>query len=501
MPALNEFEDSRLFWLYPLAPFQDGVKSIDALATNLYAQLFPTSVTAKRQRHLWLIIRDLAVNWLQSPTQYISIHKNKNKYAPRTYFHAHSIKYDPMMAVLNQLHTHRFISLQNGFYNRDGFGNNRITRIRATQSLIDKFIEYQVKEDIDAVCPVINPYPPIEIRSNHKVPIRFRPTPMIEKMAQLVTRYNKALEASHIDVSLLGYPYAVKIDLTRKFVRRVFNNSTIENGGRLAGGWWLNCPKDIRQRILLNYLETYEIDLTALHPILLYAKKHIDYFVHKDSDPYQCVDVRHTLNRDISVVEAKQFRGFFKAMFMMLINNKEELHAKQALRDLMRSENAKALLSGKIPPFPERLDSKKFNALWERFKDAHREINEFFAGNHENEIATALELMKIDSDMMMSILETMLNNNVTCLSVHDSLIVPWIHIELAQSVIEDSFRNMLIKLGLPNVSVEMKTKLFFNETFTKYATESFVNDLDLKERSLLRRPSFINYIPVVTQPT
>jgi hypothetical protein len=501
MPALNEFEDSRLFWLHPFLPYRGEVKSIDGLATGLYGHLFPRSVTKKRQKHLWLLIRDLAVNWLQSPTQYISVHKNKNKYASKTYFHAHGIKYDPMIAVLNQLRSHGFITTQNGYYNRDGYGNSRITRIRATQLLIDKFLAFKVKEDIDAVYPVINPYPPVEIRSSHKVPIRFLPTPMIEEMAQFVTRYNKALEASHIDVSLLGYSKPVKIDLTRKFVRRVFNNSTIENGGRLAGAWWLNCPKAIRQRILLNRLETHEIDLTALHPILLYAIKHIDYFQQKGKDPYQCVDVKAILNRDLTEIEIKQFRSFFKAMFMMLINNNEEHIAKQALRDLIKMENSEAHAFGETLPLPDRLDPKKFNALWEIFKEAHSDINEFFAGNHHNEIATALTLMKIDSNMMMDILEMMLNNNVTCLSVHDSLIVPWIHVDLAHEVIKDSFINTLKKLGLAVVSAEMKIRPFFNEGFTKYAKESFVNDIDLKKRSLLRRPSFINYIPVVTQPT
>lgn len=501
MPALNEFEDSRLFWLYPFTPYRGEVQSIDGLATDLYGYLFPRSVTKKRQRHLWLLVRDLAVNWLQSPTQYISVHKNKNKYAPRTYFHAHGIKYDPMIAVLNQLRDHRFITTQDGYYNRDGYGNSRITRIRATQLLIDKFLAFKVREDIDSVYPVINPYPPIEIRSEHKIPISFRVSPEIEAMAKVVARYTKALEESHIDVSLLGYHKPIKIDLTKKFVRRVFNNSTINNGGRLAGAWWLNCPKAIRQRILLNRLETHEIDLTALHPILLYAKKHIDYFQQKGSDPYQCVDIKTILNRDLTETEIKQFRSFFKAMFMMLINNNEEHKAKQALRDLIKAENYEAQGFGEIPPLPDRLDPKKFNALWERFKEAHSDINEFFAGNHENETATALELMKIDSDMMMNILEMMLNHNVTCLSVHDSLIVPWIHIDLANQVIKDSFINTLEKLGLPNVCAELKMKLFFNESFTKYAKESFVNDHDLKDRSLLRRPSFINYIPVVTQPT
>lgn len=257
IPALNEFEDSRLFWLYPLQPYTGEVSSIDNLANDLYGILFTGSVTHKRQRHLWLLIRDLAVNWLQSPTQYIALHKNKTKYATKSYFHSHEIKYDPMTAVFDQLHAHGFITVQNGFYNRDGYGNNRITRIRATQSLIDKFIQFEVKEDIDAVYPLTNPYPPIEIRSKHKAPIQLKSTPNIEAMAQLVTRYTKALEESHIDVSLLGYTKPVKIDLTRKFVRRVFNNSTIDHGGRLAGAWWMHCPKAVRQRILLNHLETY----------------------------------------------------------------------------------------------------------------------------------------------------------------------------------------------------------------------------------------------------
>lgn len=228
--------------------------------------------------------------------------------------------------------------------------------------------------------------------------------------------------------------------------------------------------------------------------------KHIDYFQVKGDDPYQCVNVRDILNRDLTELEVKQFRSFFKSMFLMLMNNNEEHSAKKALRDLINKENGEAQNANEELPFPDRLDKKKFNVLWERFKEAHSDISDHFAGNQHNEFASALFLMKIDSDMMMSILDTMLDHRVTCLSVHDSIIVPWIHVDLAKNIITEAFDNMLVHLGVPNATSKTKTKLFFNKDFTRHAKESFVNDADLQKRSHLKRPSFINYIPVATQP-
>ena len=178
--------------------------------------------------------------------------------------------------------------------------------IRATESLNKAFASARVLQDINAVYPIFKPLELIEIRDLNKMATHFVPSLEIKLMTDAVARYNDALEQANIDITLDKYQYPVKIDLTRKFVRRIFNNYSIESGGRLAGVWWLSCPSDARSRILIGRLETIEIDLKGLHPVLLYAEAGIDYFDEMGHDPYSVCEVEGVMGRCINSEDKAQ---------------------------------------------------------------------------------------------------------------------------------------------------------------------------------------------------
>ena len=71
-----------------------------------------------------------------------------------------------------------------------------------------------------------------------------------------------------------------------KFVRRVFNNSTFDEGGRFYDGWWQRIDGKIRKDIRINNIATVEIDYSAIHVIMLYALMGIDYWSNFTKDPY-----------------------------------------------------------------------------------------------------------------------------------------------------------------------------------------------------------------------
>ena len=60
--------------------------------------------------------------------------------------------------------------------------------------------------------------------------------------------------------------------------------------------------------------------------------------------------------------------------------------------------------------------------------------------------------MRIDSDFIMRVLMQMLDKGVVCLSVHDSLIVPFHRQDLAEQALHDAFRDVLIQYGVRPVT-------------------------------------------------
>lgn len=486
---VNDFDDSRIFWLYSSPAGTAGIASIDALTDRLYGELFQRNEMLTKQ-HLWLLLRDLAVNWLQSKTQYLAVHLNKNRYCPGSFYHYQGFKYDPVRKVITTLAQAGFIEIHAGFFNRDA-RMGRLTRIKAAEKLIEVFDGVGVRQDIDAVYPVTKPVDPIEIRDQDKLPIQFVPTTQIKSMIHEVARYNDALEGVNIDVTLDDYLYPVKIDLTKKFVRRIFNNSSIDNGGRLAGAWWLSCPSDVRSRILINYMETVELDLKALHPILLYAEAGIDYFDEMGHDPYSVCDVQGIMGCWIPPLQRSQFRNFFKQMFLVLINNIDEAKAKAALRGEMNKSNGEGKEAGRVPAYPE-LSNARFELYWDLFKSRHQPIAHCFAGGG-SQVPASLRLMRIDSDCIMRALMKMLDNNVVCLSVHDSLIIPFPYQEIARSVIVESFYKTLFDLAHRPVIARCSLEPFYKH-FQPYAMQSHCEDKALQARAMQRRPIYVDYI-------
>lgn len=63
------------------------------------------------------------------------------------------------------------------------------------------------------------------------------------------------------------------IQLHRATLRRVFNSSHFDEGGRFYGAWWQNIPSAYRGIITIDGKRTTEFDYGRLHPTMLYAQE------------------------------------------------------------------------------------------------------------------------------------------------------------------------------------------------------------------------------------
>ena len=116
-------------------------------------------------------------------------------------------------------------------------------------------------------------------------------------MRSVLGKYNQLLSNTHIDIFDLELPVLeigsgkrkmrLQINQRDKFVRRIFNNSRWDQGGRFYGGWWQRCPKDYRKKIKMDGMMTAEIDFSGLHIVMLYGQQGINYWAEINEDPYQ----------------------------------------------------------------------------------------------------------------------------------------------------------------------------------------------------------------------
>ncbi|MDC3172894.1 hypothetical protein OA970_03830, partial [Alphaproteobacteria bacterium] len=171
-----------------------------------------------------------------------------------------------------------------------------------------------------------------------------------------------------------------------------------DENGRFYGGWWQRIPKKWRSKIYINDMPTIEDDYSSLHPILLYAKKGIDYNNLKKGDPYIVAKL------DMDNLKIK--RKIVKTLFLTAINAKDERSCFQAVKSELQSE---------IPNFKFTFDN--LNSILRQLKDNHSEIADDFCNGK------GIGLLNLDSQIAEYIIEKFVAHEIPILCVHDSFIV------------------------------------------------------------------------------
>lgn len=97
------------------------------------------------------------------------------------------------------------------------------------------------------------------------------------QLAREMRHINAMLRNAKIEIA--GVTDSLSLDTSghivvpfRRSLRRIFNNSNWQSGGRLFGGFWLSMRRDERHRIILEGEETKEVDYRQLYPRLAYAR-------------------------------------------------------------------------------------------------------------------------------------------------------------------------------------------------------------------------------------
>ena len=429
-----------------------------------------------KKKLLKLVIVNLINAYHPNNNSYLAYSRNSGNYADLAKKHGEHIAYKSMKAIADSLKTGDFIEDHLGvnfrYFKRD-------SRMRMTKKLRDLLnrkiiLNNQIEIDPYANCivqrqQVITTKPTLdqngkpaiykigpnkgnprteEIKT--QIDVDYEETTETKRMRSTLTAYNNLLRRTFIDIPDFpdnGLEYegtdsngkatknTIWIDDSNKFVRRIFNNNSWEDGGRFYGGWWTNLPKEWRDKIKLNDEWTVEVDYSGLHIKLLYNLKGIEYV----DDPYE-IQIPY-----FKIADKTQFRELIKTVFLILINAKDEI---SGIRGIRKSFHDNKELHWFKKQFGETNKKTLTNSLIKKLIDPikikHKRINKYFMSGE------GIRLMNLDSRIAEEVINFYTMEQTPILCVHDSFIVPISHSNDLNGVMAEATRKI--------VNQEIKTR-------------------------------------------
>ena len=429
-------------------------EEVNAFVDEVYNEYLNTQSKENvriKKKHLKVVLLDLYVAWLNDPELNIAVHMTEEAYSNGTVFNKGKSRYNELnvkvstVKVIHRLRDAGLVGFKSGFEGSAEW-QGYISRIWPSETLIGMFekaafgmfhIGYAEGRET------------IILRDEDKNDLEYEDKRYIKDMRQLVEQYNKLLEKTFIDIQSLDKPRIelpersrrqrnnkpIYVNITHhdKFVRRIFNNSSFEDGGRFYGGWWQRIDSKFRKDIRMNNIPTVEIDYSSLHVILAYSEAQLDYWQGTDKDPYD-LPVR-------GVNSKEHCRDIGKLFLLLSLNASTEQSLFRAFRsELDYREYAYS--------FPDDVLSE----LLDTIREHHSEIKHLICSG------AGLRLMNIDSRICEYVISEFIKTDTPILTVHDSFLVQIGEEDRLYAAMKEGYQLVTNKLGI---------KAKYNENITK----------------------------------
>ena len=252
-------------------------------------------------------------------------------------------------------------------------------------------------------------------------------------MRNVLSDYNDLLAKTHIDIYDLEKPVIeigagkkkmrLQINQQDKFVRRIFNNSRWDQGGRFYGGWWQRCPTKYRESIMMDGMMTSEIDFSGLHVVLLYSEVGINYWAEVNEDPY----LLHGINNIDPEID---LRAAAKLLMLTAINADDEAKAFQAFR-----------FQAEAGTLEKRLTNDQLEPILATLKRKHEPIA------HKIASGAGIDLMYLDSQITEQLIKVFTyKHKCPILTVHDSYVVPFGYDRILYKEMQKAFTATKVSL-------------------------------------------------------
>jgi len=326
------------------------------------------------------------------------------------------------MRVIDGLEALGYLENHKGFQDRSS-GQSRLSRMRASKSLIDLIEGY-------SVTPVMIAHEDqtvLVLRNVDGEDIPYKVTDEISRMEEQLRSCNTFIGKHHLGLSLpiekvrtvLIECRSNPIDYTRNQLCRVFNE-TFSRGGRFYQGWWQEIPSDLRRYITIDGQLTSELDYSGQHLLLLYALNKDEFpWLRGNIDPY-----------------GEENRDLMKQVFLICVNEENRDKAIQAIRQEINYNH------------PDLTSTNQFiNPLIDTTIEKHPELSDYFFSG------MWAELQHQDSKIADYVLNHMRAKKILVLPVHDSFVVQDQYIHHLYAIMKEAYR-MLVPHSIPEVKLK-----------------------------------------------
>ena len=384
-------------------------QEVNLFVNNVYISLSSVEGNERLNKKLLkVLLLDLYVAWRADPELKLMFSRDNNAYKAKSRYNEIHIG-KKIRDIVDLLVLNKIIHEKKGFNDRiNGIGFQ--SRIWPTTALIKQFRDARFSQFIT------NDHEDREVivlRDEDKNDVEaYIEPPFIKRSRKLLQAYNKLLSQTHIDIYDLEKPVIeigngkkkMKLQITQKdkFVRRIFNNSRWDQGGRFYGGWWQRCPKEYREKIEFDGVGGLEVDFSGMHIVILYAQEGINYWADIGNDPYSV--------EQIEGIDPKiDLRAACKLLLLTAINADSPQKAFQAFRH--QSE------SGSLE---KKLTNAQLGILLDALSSKHQPIA------HKLASGAGIDLMFVDSQITELLLDRFTYHyKCPILTIHDSYIVPF----------------------------------------------------------------------------
>jgi len=426
----RDYLHSRILDIHKHSDYAEVNDFVNSIYDNHFKNYYDNNEKQKvnhsiRKKHLKLLLLDLYVSWSNDPNLNIAVHMSKNSYSNGSVTHRGKTRYnelnikDTVIQIVKRLQDIGFIGLKNGWKD-ETTNRSYVTRIWSQPRLTLLFekvlfhefdISYRDNREV------------IILRDKKKHDINYTDTSTIVSMRRTVNKYNALIHRTFIDIPGCDKPSIVispgrkqknnkevKVSIAQsdKFVRKVFNNGSWKDGGRYNGGWWQRLEEPHRRNICINNEPIVEIDHSAIHTILAYAEKNINYWSTTPKDPYDVL-LPNIEDDTIENIDLEDARTVVKHLFLMSLNAVDETKSFQAFVNQW---------DYKKHPYKGVFTHKYLRAVLNNIKNEHYAISDMFCSG------VGIKLMSKKSQMVDYIIQNFVDDNTPILTVHDSFLVP-----------------------------------------------------------------------------
>jgi len=283
--------------------------------------------------------------------------------------------------------------------------------------------------------------PVVYLKDKEKHLVAYDPDePEVRSIIQAVEGYNDCVGGVDIRLAMSEAALAEMFDAMAKDkkrrspinfgdkrLRRIFNNSTFDQGGRWYGGWWQNVPSGYRAHLLIDGEETIELDYSGCFIRMLYHREGID--LDPTADVYFLPQIDAAF-RAQGMNDWEGVRGAVKQLMNILINASETDYI-SGFSDLT------------LPRGFEDLD-----LVYSLLAKKHEPIASYFKSGE------GVRLMRVESDIAEAILMEGATKGLAVLPIHDSFVVQKRHGTWLREAMLSGYRDVfgfdpVVKPGLP----------------------------------------------------